>query len=125
MVQWNMAKEMMNRWTGPGTTNVYPRVISTDPNENSRFSDRYIEDGTYVRIKNVQLGYSLPNSLISKLKLTRLRLYGSVDNLWVFTGYTGFDPEMGDYLANPLNNGIDMVSYPRPRIMTLGLNLTF
>ena len=125
MVQWNMSKEMMNRWTGPGSTNKYPRVISTDPNENSRFSDRYIEDGTYVRIKNVQLGYSLPNSLIAKARLTRLRFYASVDNLWVFTGYTGFDPEMGDYLENPLNNGIDMVSYPRPRIMTLGLNLTF
>ncbi|MDR1356082.1 MAG: TonB-dependent receptor [Tannerellaceae bacterium] len=125
MVQWNMSKDMMNRWTGSGSTNKYPRVISTDPNENSRFSDRYIEDGTYVRIKNVQLGYSLPNSLISKAKLTRLRFYASVDNLWVFTAYSGFDPEMGDYLANPLNNGIDMVSYPRPRVVTLGLNLTF
>jgi TonB-linked SusC/RagA family outer membrane protein len=125
MVQWNMSKDMMNRWTGAGSTNKYPRVISTDPNENSRFSDRYIEDGTYVRIKNVQLGYSLPNSLVTKAKLTRLRLYASVDNLWVFTGYTGFDPEMGDYLSNPLNNGIDMVSYPRPRILTFGLNLTF
>jgi TonB-linked SusC/RagA family outer membrane protein len=125
MIQWNMSKDMMKRWTGPGSTNEYPRVISTDPNNNSKFSDRYIENGTYTRIKNVQLGYTLPRNLMSKIGATRLRFYASVDNLWVFTSYKGFDPEMGDYLGSPLNNGVDMVSYPRPRTTTLGLNLTF
>lgn len=125
MVQWNMAKEMMNRWTGPGSTNEYPRVISSDPNQNSRFSDRYIENGSYVRVKNVQVGYSLPRQLISRIGLTKLRFYASVDNLCVLTKYKGFDPEMGDYLGSPLNNGVDMVSYPRPRVITFGLNLNF
>ncbi|KAA6345080.1 TonB-dependent receptor SusC [termite gut metagenome] len=125
MVQWNMSKDMMKRWTSPGSTNKYPRVTSADPNQNSRFSDRYIYDGTYTRIKNVQLGYTLPKNLISKVGLKRLRFYASVDNLWVFSDYNGFDPEMGDYLGNPLQNGVDMVSYPRPRTTTFGLNLTF
>jgi TonB-linked SusC/RagA family outer membrane protein len=122
--QWNMSKEMMNRWTGPGSTNKYPRLDTNDPNHNSYFSDRYVEDGTYVRIKNVQLGYTLPQSFTQKIKIQRLRFYASVDNLYCFTGYSGFDPEMGDYLRNPLNNGIDLASYPRPRTFVFGLNLT-
>ncbi|MDR1644829.1 MAG: TonB-dependent receptor [Tannerellaceae bacterium] len=125
MIQWNMSADMMNRWTGPGTTNEYPRLHSSDPNQNIRFSDRYIEDGSYLRIKNVQLGYTLPKSLAAKLKISRLRVYTSVDNLYVFTSYRGFDPEMGDYLGETLNNGVDMGSYPRPRTITAGLNLTF
>jgi TonB-linked SusC/RagA family outer membrane protein len=125
MIQWNMSTDMMNRWTGPGTTNEYPRLHASDPNQNIRFSDRYVEDGSYLRIKNVQLGYTLPRSLVSKLKISRLRLYCSVDNLYVFTSYRGFDPEMGDYLGESLNNGVDMGSYPRPRTITAGLNLTF
>jgi TonB-linked SusC/RagA family outer membrane protein len=122
--QWNMSKEMMNRWTGPGSTNKYPRLDTNDPNHNSYFSDRYVEDGTYVRVKNVQLGYTLPQSFTQMIKIQRLRFYVSVDNLYCFTGYSGFDPEMGDYLRNPLNNGIDLASYPRPRTFVFGLNLT-
>jgi TonB-linked SusC/RagA family outer membrane protein len=125
MIQWNMSTDMMNRWTGPGTSNEYPRLHSSDPNQNIRFSDRYVEDGSYLRIKNVQLGYTLPKSFTSRLKISRLRLYASVDNLYVFTSYRGFDPEMGDYLGESLNNGVDMGSYPRPRTITAGLNLTF
>ncbi|MDR0429509.1 MAG: TonB-dependent receptor [Tannerellaceae bacterium] len=122
--QWNMSKDMMNRWTGPGSTNQYPRLSANDVNQNSRFSDRYIEDGSYLRIKNLQLGYTLPQGVTKSLKIQRLRLYVSADNLHVFTKYTGFDPEMGDYLRNPLNNGIDLASYPRPRTFVLGFNLT-
>jgi TonB-linked SusC/RagA family outer membrane protein len=122
--QWNMSKEMMNRWTGAGSTNKYPRLDTNDPNHNSYFSDRYVEDGTYVRIKNVQLGYTLPQALTQKIKIQRLRLYVSVDNLHVFTKYSGFDPEMGDYYSNPLNLGVDLATYPRPRTFVLGLNIT-
>jgi TonB-linked SusC/RagA family outer membrane protein len=122
--QWNMSKEMMNRWTGTGSTNKYPRLNNNDSNNNSRFSDRYIEDGTYVRIKNVQLGYTLPQALTQKIKIQQLRLYFSVDNLYCFTNYSGFDPEMGDYYRNPLNLGIDLASYPRPRTFVVGLNIT-
>ncbi|MDR3220321.1 MAG: TonB-dependent receptor [Dysgonamonadaceae bacterium] len=122
--QWNMSKEMMNRWTGPGSTNQYPRLSANDFNQNSRFSDRYIEDGSYLRIKNLQLGYTLPKGVTEKLKIQRLRIYASADNLYVFTKYSGFDPEMGDYLRQPLNNGIDLASYPRPRTFVLGFNIT-
>jgi hypothetical protein len=122
--QWNMSKEMMNRWTGPGSTNKYPRLDTNDPNQNSNFSDRYVEDGTYVRIKNVQLGYTLPQSITQKIKIQRLRLYFSVDNLYCFTNYSGFDPEMGDYQSSPLNLGIDLATYPRPRTFVLGLNIS-
>ncbi|MDR3367455.1 MAG: TonB-dependent receptor [Prevotellaceae bacterium] len=122
--QWNMSKEMMNRWTGPGSTNKYPRLDANDSNHNSYFSDRYVEDGSYVRIKNVQLGYTIPQSITQRIKIQRIRLYSSVDNLYCFTGYSGFDPEMGDYLRSPLNNGIDLASYPRPRTFVFGINIT-
>ena len=125
MIQWNMSTEMMNRWTGPGTTNEYPRMHASDPNQNIRFSDRYIENGSFLRISNIQIGYTLPRSLMSKLSITRLRIYASVDNLHVFTTYRGFDPEMGDYQGESLNAGVDMGAYPRPRTTTIGLNLTF
>jgi len=122
--QWNMSAEMMNRWTGAGSTNKYPRLTMTDMNQNSRFSDRYIEDGSYVRVKNLQLGYTLPVDLTQKIKIQRLRFYVSADNLCVFTKYTGFDPELGDYIGSPLNNGIDLATYPRPRTIIAGLNIT-
>jgi TonB-linked SusC/RagA family outer membrane protein len=123
--QWNMSKDMMNRWHGAGTSNEYPRLIGSDPNGNSKFSDRYIENGSYLRIKNVQLGYTLPQAVTQKIKIQRLRFYVSVDNLHVFTKYSGYDPELGGYLNNPLNGGVDMSTYPRPRTFVAGLNISF
>ncbi len=125
MTQWNMSKDMMKRWTGEGSTNEYPRMVSSDPNNNVRFSDRYIENGSYLRIKNIQVGYTFSRALTAKIGVERLRLYASVDNLHVFTKYRGSDPELGDYLNNPLQMGIDMASYPRSRVYTVGLNLNF
>jgi len=122
--QWNMSKEMMNRWHGEGSTNIYPRLISSDPNQNARFSDRYIEKGSYLRMKNLQIGYTLPASFTQNFKVSRLRIYGSIDNVFVLTKYSGFDPELGDYIGNPLNNGIDLASYPRPRTFVLGFNIS-
>ncbi|WP_321333116.1 TonB-dependent receptor [uncultured Bacteroides sp.] len=122
--QWNMSKDMMNRWHGEGTTNIYPRLIASDPNENSRFSDRYVENGSYLRMKNLQIGYTLPATFTQKFKVSRLRIYGSIDNVFVLTKYSGFDPELGDYISNPLNNGVDLASYPRPRTFVLGFNIS-
>ncbi|MDR0348274.1 MAG: TonB-dependent receptor [Tannerella sp.] len=123
--QYNMSKNMINRWTGEGSTNKYPRLYMNDLNQNGRFSDRYVEDGSYLRVKNIQLGYTLPAMLTHRFKVERLRFYISADNLCVLTGYSGFDPELGDYLSSPLNNGIDLATYPRPRTIVAGLNLTF
>ena len=122
--QWNMSKKMMNRWHGEGTTNVYPRLIASDPNENARFSDRYVEDGSYLRMKNLQLGYTLPRTFTKKFNVSKLRIYGSIDNVFVLTKYSGFDPEMGDLLGNPLSIGVDLASYPRPRTFVLGFNIS-
>ena len=122
--QWNMSKKMMNRWHGEGTTNIYPRLIASDPNENARFSDRYVENGSYLRMKNLQLGYTLPSTFTKKFNVSKLRIYSSIDNVFVLTKYSGFDPEMGDLMGNPLSIGVDLASYPRPRTFVLGFNIS-
>jgi len=118
------------RWTGEGTSNTYPRIIYDDPNNNTRISSRYIESGSYMRMRNIQLGYSLPKSLIAKMKIENLRFYIAGQNLLTFTRYRGLDPEMGvgQSEGNSDTNydlGIDRGMYPQPKTVMLGLNLTF
>jgi TonB-linked SusC/RagA family outer membrane protein len=118
------------RWTGQGTSNTYPRIIYDDPNNNTRISSRYIESGSYMRMRNIQLGYSLPKSLIAKMKIENLRFYIAGQNLLTFTRYRGLDPEMGvgQSEGNSDTNydlGIDRGMYPQPKTVMLGLNLTF
>lgn len=110
-----------NRWTGPGTSNTMPRLTTSDPNNNMRSSTYYVEDGSYIRLRNVQLGYRFN---ASKLKLRNLRAYFSIQNALTFTKYSGFDPEIGTNGANnPLYIGIDETNYPIPRIYTFGINV--
>src|SRR5690606_20954705 len=112
-----------NRWTGPGTSNTMPRQTTADPNNNMRSSTYYVEDGSYLRVKNIQLAYRIPtqNSI-----LRNARVYMSVSNAFVFTNYSGFDPEIGTNSGrNPLYIGIDETNYPIPRIYTLGFNVGF
>jgi TonB-linked SusC/RagA family outer membrane protein len=110
-----------NRWTGPGTSNKQPRLTTTDPNNNMRSSTYYVEDGSYLRVRNIQLGYRIPSS-VSHLRSSRI--YVSVQNAFTFTKYSGFDPEIGTNAANnPLYIGIDETNYPVPRIYTVGLNI--
>ncbi|MBS2210867.1 TonB-dependent receptor [Carboxylicivirga mesophila] len=120
---WNTAKERLNRWTGEGSTND-PRNarMVNDDSHNTRISSRYIEDGSYLRIQNVQLGYTLPESVVVKLKLESLRVYVSGQNLYTFTEYTGYDPEVGGYGTSI---GLDRATYPVPRTITFGMNLSF
>lgn len=125
MREWSNSKAMMNRWTPENADSDLPRVHTGDPNQNDRFSDRYVKDGSYLRLKTIQLGYTLPGHISQKAFLNRARIYVSADNLLTFTKYSGFNPEMGDLWGNPLNAGVDMASYPTPRIFTVGLNLTF
>ncbi len=123
---WNMNVDMLNRWTGEGsqTNALYPRMNATDSN-NSLMSDRYIEDGSYLRIKTVQLGYSLPNDLIEKFHVSKFRIYVTAQNLFTFTKYTGLDPEIGQGQQGALDLGIDRAFYPQSRLFSLGLNLEF
>jgi TonB-linked SusC/RagA family outer membrane protein len=98
---------------------------STYDHINNAISSRMIEDGTYLRIQNVTLGYSLPLDLISKIKLSRLRVYVSGQNLYTFTNYKGYDPEVGSFNQDALLSGIDNGRYPVPRQVTFGFNVEF
>ncbi|WP_138476628.1 TonB-dependent receptor [Dyadobacter bucti] len=110
-----------NRWTGPGTSNKVPRLNTNDPNNNMRSSQFYVEDGSYLRVRNIQIGYKVPRNLV---KLRNFRVYASVQNALTFTKYPGFDPEIGTNRDNnPLYIGIDETNYPIPRIYTLGVNI--
>ncbi|WP_295771576.1 TonB-dependent receptor [uncultured Mucilaginibacter sp.] len=120
----NMQTLYLNRWSGEGSTNTNPRFTWNDTNGNySKISDLYLEQGDYVRLKTLQLGYSFNKALMSKIKLQGLRIYVSGDNLLTFTKYSGFDPEIG--ARSSLDIGIDRGIYPQARIYRLGLSATF
>jgi hypothetical protein len=111
-----------NRWQSPSNpgNGKMPRLTTNDPNNNMRSSDYYVEPGSYMRVKNIQLGYIIPNSLV---KVRSLSVYFSVQNALTFTKYPGFDPEIGtNNNNNPLYIGIDETNYPIPRIYTFGIN---
>ncbi|OEY71341.1 SusC/RagA family TonB-linked outer membrane protein [Salegentibacter salarius] len=112
----------LERWTGPGTSNEVPRV-TTGATSNVAFSDFYVEDASYARIQNVQIGYSLPETFLEKTGINRLRIYTSVQNLYTFTNYKGFDPSAST--GEAIGGGIDYGFYPVPRIFLAGLNLNF
>ena len=115
-VAQNQTTATLNRWNGEGTSNSMPRAVFNDPNKNTRPSDRYVENGSYLRVKNVTLGYTLPTTLVRKAKLSTARFYISAQNLLTLTKYSGFDPEVG-------TNGIDNNVYPVTRTFTVGVNL--
>ncbi|WP_417941902.1 SusC/RagA family TonB-linked outer membrane protein [Flavobacterium sp. RS13.1] len=113
---------ILDRWTGEGTSNSTPRV-TTGATSNSVFSDYYVDDASYLRIQNIQLGYTLDPKLTQKAGITKLRLYVGANNLYTFTKYKGFDP--GASTGDPIAGGIDYGFYPVPRTYQLGLNLNF
>lgn len=113
-----------NRWT-PETPNNNEQRLTSDPGDNTRFSDRYIENGSFLRIRNLQFGYNLPVSLLQKAFLKETKIYLSIDNLATFTKYSGFNPEIGDQYGDPLKAGNDTGSTPLPRTISFGLNIKF
>ena len=104
-----------------------PRPIDSDPNDNDRLSTRYIEDGSYLRIKNITLGYTFPKQLLQKAKIENVRVYCNIQNLYTFTKYKGFDPEVGASTqdSSGLTFGVDNGRYPSPMTCSFGVNLTF
>lgn len=122
----NMSVRMLNRWTGEGSTNDahYPRLNAADAN-NIAFSDRYVENGSYARLKNLQIGYTLPTAISKSMKIVKLRIYVGATNLFTITKYLGFDPEIGTGYYGSLDLGVDRAFYPQPRTYIAGLNLTF
>jgi hypothetical protein len=104
-----------------------PRAGRSIYYDNERNSTRYIEDGSYLRVKNIVLGYTLPKSLLNRYKVENIRIYANIQNLWTFTKYTGYDPEVG---VNPQDSegytfGYDFGRYPAPRTISFGVSLTF
>lgn len=109
----------------PGTS--VPRAAINDPNDNDRISDRYIEDGSYIRLKNISVGYSFPKKSIQRLGLSNLRLSANIQNLLTITGYNGYDPEIGASTSdmNGYVYGMDNGRYPSPVTYSFGLNVSF
>lgn len=117
----NLPSWMLNRWTGEGTSNRIPRFMVGD-NINWQSSDLYVYDGSYLRLKNIQLGYTLPAFLTKKAFISSLRIYVAAENLFTFTKYHGFDPEIS---SGGTSLGIDYGVYPQGKVWTVGANLTF
>lgn len=118
----NRLNYVLDRWTGEGSTNATPRV-TTGATSNNVFSDYFVEDASYIRIQNVQLGYTLSPSVSEKIGISKFRIYTGVNNLYTFTKYKGYDP--GASNGAPIGGGIDYGFYPVPRTYLFGLNINF
>jgi hypothetical protein len=114
----NQLSKATQRWTAPDTSNTVPRAVYGDPNDNNRISDRFIENGSFLRIKNVTLAYNFPDRWLKALRLNGARIFVACDNIYTFTKYTGIDPEIA-------LSGIDQGIYPYARSFTFGLNINF
>lgn len=121
----NSTKNRLNRWTPDNTASNEPRMTNENRNNNMRFSDRYVEDGSFVKLRNIQIGYTIPASVLSKARLRSVRIYISADNLWRTTKYKGYDPEFGSLYGSPYYYGVDMATYPQAKTIIGGVNLTF
>lgn len=115
---YNQLADVSRRWTSEGSSTTMPRAVYGDPNRNSRISDRFVENGSYLRLKSLSLAYNLPSHLLKGLSVENARLTLSCENVFTLTSYSGFDPEVGI-------NGIDLSAYPISRTFNLGFNINF
>jgi hypothetical protein len=129
---FNLGKDALDRWTPTHTNTTVPRAVRLDPNQNTRVSDRYIYDGSYLRLKNLTLGYTLPKAWVNYVKLSKVRVYATGRNLLTFTSYPFYDPEIGSgYVGlNSSGNsstarGIDNGYYPQARALLMGIQVDF
>lgn len=118
----NQLAYVIDRWTGPGSTNEHPR-LTTGPTNNNLFSDYYVEDGSFVRLRNIQFGYTVPSAVLRKIHVESLRVYVAANNLVTLTRYMGFDPDLG--ASNVLSAGVDYGMYPQARSIMSGLQIKF
>ncbi len=121
---FNLYSDVENRWTGQGTSNDIPRATIDRNNLNHRTSDLFIEDGSFLRLKNVTLSYTLPTSFTESVKMTNLTFYLTGQNVFTLTGYSGLDPELG-YINNNLQRNVDYAQYPQARSWIFGLTAGF
>lgn len=129
---FNAGTQVLNAWTPTNTNTNIPRAISSDPNQNARPSTRFLEDGSYLRLKNIMLGYNLPAGSLQSLTkgvVKNFRIYVSAQNILTFTDYSGYDPEVGNRTPNAnngsLTNGIDFAVYPQPKSFQFGIQVGF
>ncbi len=118
-----ITEQIENRWTGPGTTNKYPRAINGDVN-NTKNSNRFLEDGSFIRLRTLTFAYNFSPKVLSKIYMKNLRLYFQADNLFLLTNYSGWDPEVSSNL-DPRFFGVDELSVPQPRTFSFGANISF
>ena len=111
---------VLQRWTGEGTSNKIP-MLKLGDSKNWVCSDIYVQDGSYLRLKNISLGYTLPRNLTKRVNVERFRVYVRAENLFTWTKYWGFDPEIG---TSSTSMGVDYGVYPQARIFTVGFNLS-
>ena len=126
---FNAGTQVLNAWTPSNTNTDIPRAISSDPNQNARPSTRFLENGSYLRLKNIMLGYIIPASTLQSLTkgvVKNFRVYVSAQNILTFTKYSGFDPEVGNRTpGSSLTNGIDFAVYPQPKAYQFGIQVGF
>lgn len=120
----NQSFAVVNRWRQPGDITNIPRA-SWSNSDNSRVSTRFIEDGSYLRFKTITLSYDLSQNILDKLGITSLKIYGTGENIFTITNYSGFDPEVNAYGGSNTIQGIDFGTYPQTRNLILGINVTF
>ena len=118
----NMLAEVADRWTPTNANNTVPKYDGYVTND---IYSRFVEDGSFLRLKNVTLGYTLPSKLTKKAKISKVRIYASAQNLYCLSNYSGFDPEVSTAGNNPMTPGLDWGAYPKSRIFTMGLDLQF
>ena len=123
--------DVWNMYILPGSNGLC-RMSVNDANDNDRIGSRYVEDASFLRIQNIALGYTLPKNWLKKLKIENARIYANIKNVYTFTGYDGYDPEIGSTQAQYSYSGQSMLMYgvdtgrcPSPRIYTFGIDLTF
>ena len=121
----NQSTAVLNRWTPTNTGGSIPRAVRNDPNGNARYSDRFLEDGSYVRLKNLTLGYNVPATLSKRAAVSSLRVYVTGQNLITWTKYSGYDPEVSSDPFSTTGLGRDFGVYPQARTYTVGLNASF
>jgi hypothetical protein len=131
---FNSTAIALDRWTPENTDTNIPRAVFGDPNGNDRFSNRFVEDGSYLRLRNVTLGYTLPAALTSRIKMSGIRVYVSGQNLFTLSNYSGYDPEVAGgsgvvgytfYGASNLTRGYDWGIFPSSRTLLGGLQINF
>jgi TonB-dependent starch-binding outer membrane protein SusC len=121
----NQSRAVINRFRPLEPSTTLPRTTSTDPNNNRRISDRWIEDGSFARLKNITFGYNFNKARLKSINGKSLRVYASAQNIFTWTNYSGYDPEIGSFNQNPLINGVENGRYPIAKSFTFGVNVMF